>query len=75
MSPVLTRAQRTRIELAVEKLLALLDAIDGDENLEDGHDAELEDEHGREDSLDCGRTEHGIADADALHDVMEGANA
>jgi hypothetical protein len=40
MSAMITSAQRTRIELAVEKLLALLDAIDGDADFEEQHDAE-----------------------------------
>ncbi|HEV7415057.1 MAG TPA: hypothetical protein VGN98_02800 [Tianweitania sediminis] len=40
MSATITSHQRARIELAIENLLAILDGLDGDENLEDGHDAE-----------------------------------
>lgn len=34
------RVLRTQIEDAVERLLAMLDALDGDTDLEDGADAE-----------------------------------
>lgn len=78
---------RTSIATVIERLINLLDDLDGDPNLEDGADSEPwlgwsernqqvgrdlgscddredENKHGREDSLDGGRTEHGIA----LHD-------
>lgn len=37
-----TPSMRTRIEATIEHLLALLDTIDGDPDLEDGGDAEPE---------------------------------
>lgn len=37
-----TPSMRSRIEATIEHLLALLDAIDGDPDLEDGSDAEPE---------------------------------
>lgn len=43
----LTRSMRVRIEATIEQLLALLDEIDGDPDLEAANDddRELEDEH------------------------------
>lgn len=44
MSPAEPSRYRLRIEAAIESLIALLDEIDGDPDLEDGHDAEAVDE-------------------------------
>lgn len=41
-----TPALRQRIEATIDSLLALLDRLDGDENLEDGHDLETVNEDG-----------------------------
>ncbi len=106
---------RTTVVTTIERLINLLDAIDGDPDFEviddreddscdtesggddepwlgaaerhpgsswqdrnhtqtwwaqdrcEGVDLEAENEHGREDSLDGGATEHGVADVDAMH--------
>jgi hypothetical protein len=52
-----TPTMRLRITTTIENLIALLDEIDGDENLEDGGDLEFD------------YAEAGIADHDALHAV------
>lgn len=43
-TPAEPSSYRQRIEAAIESLIALLDEIDGDPDLEDGHDAEAVDE-------------------------------
>lgn len=40
---VLTNATRHRIEVAIERLMLLLDTIDGDADFEEQHDAEPDD--------------------------------
>lgn len=39
--PVPPRVARTRLEMVVACLIEVVDALDGDADLEDGHDAEL----------------------------------
>lgn len=53
-----TPTMRLRLATTIENLIALLDEIDGDENLEDGGDLEFD------------YAEAGIADHDALHAVL-----
>lgn len=56
---------RNQIENAIEFLLSVLDAMDGDHDLEDGGD----DEHwlaGSEDDRECDPGDWGIADRDGL---------
>jgi hypothetical protein len=55
-----TPSMRLRIATTIENLLALLDTIDGDENLEDGGEAEFD------------PAELGIADQDALDGMIGG---
>jgi hypothetical protein len=51
---------RLRIATMIENLIALLDEIDGDENMEDGGDLEFD------------AAELGIGDDAALHEIMVG---
>ncbi|MEQ1956330.1 hypothetical protein [Mesorhizobium sp. CN2-181] len=58
-----TPSMRLRISTTIEALITLLDQIDGDENLEDGADAEFD------------PAEAGIADLDALGFLPNGWEA
>jgi hypothetical protein len=55
-----TPTMRLRLATTIENLIALLDEIDGDENLEDGSDLEFD------------PAELGIGDHAALHEIMVG---
>ena len=57
-----TPSMRLRLATTIENLIALLDEIDGDENLEDGGDLELD------------PAELGIGDHAALHEIMGGVS-
>lgn len=57
-----TAGDRLSLATTIERLINLLDALDGDPDIEAGCDDEDVNEDGREDSLDAGATEHGIAD-------------
>jgi hypothetical protein len=56
---MMDRETRERVEALIEGLIALLDAADGEADLEDGHDAEFD------------WAEWGVADSGALDDVKK----
>lgn len=61
-----TPSMRTRIEATIEHLLALLDTIDGDPDLEDGDDAEGDDAEPEETDQDGDEGDFCRSEDDAL---------
>lgn len=59
-----TRSLRQRIEATIDNLLALLDTIDGDPDLEDGNDAEPDETDQDGDEGDFSRSEDDAVTAD-----------
>ena len=70
MRPSFDTSVPRSIEDQIERLIALLDAIDGDENMEPdlaGFDRAFMDDREGDDEREFDEAESGIADFDALH--------
>lgn len=67
---VIEQVRRSQVERAIENLIAILDKMDGDENIEPsmaGFDDRCMDDREGDDEREADEAERGIADLDALN--------